>query len=307
MNNVYIYMSPASELYHHGIRGQKWGVRHGPPYPLEGGKAAKREKHYKPNKASILATYNKRHTDKVISTKDKLTTLSYNPDRTKNTDMFFAAYTTADKHQYNALFNKKIDQDLYDADGHKIGTGKYYKFRINNTVTKDIKVASEDSGADAFQELYKKDRDFANFVTDPERLEKRYTEQGRYVWKGYKEGLKALHKLQNDPDSEISQEDVQKIYRVFNYSMPSDGLGNAREAKDVSTQRAKFFKKLKENGYGAVLDVNDALYGGFKAQAPVIVFDMDSIVQESVKRVSGLDHGLSTLVYAGYKALQAIG
>lgn len=22
------------ELYHHGIKGQRWGVRHGPPYPL---------------------------------------------------------------------------------------------------------------------------------------------------------------------------------------------------------------------------------------------------------------------------------
>ena len=24
-----------SELFHHGIKGQKWGVRNGPPYPLE--------------------------------------------------------------------------------------------------------------------------------------------------------------------------------------------------------------------------------------------------------------------------------
>ena len=26
------------ELYHHGIKGQKWGVQNGPPYPLELGK-----------------------------------------------------------------------------------------------------------------------------------------------------------------------------------------------------------------------------------------------------------------------------
>ena len=28
------------ELYHHGIKGQKWGVRNGPPYPLKAGGGA---------------------------------------------------------------------------------------------------------------------------------------------------------------------------------------------------------------------------------------------------------------------------
>lgn len=25
----------SDDLYHHGIKGQKWGVRRGPPYPIE--------------------------------------------------------------------------------------------------------------------------------------------------------------------------------------------------------------------------------------------------------------------------------
>lgn len=29
------------ELYHHGIQGQKWGVRNGPPYPLDKGRKQK--------------------------------------------------------------------------------------------------------------------------------------------------------------------------------------------------------------------------------------------------------------------------
>lgn len=30
-----IYYKNSSELYHHGVTGQKWGRRHGPPYPLD--------------------------------------------------------------------------------------------------------------------------------------------------------------------------------------------------------------------------------------------------------------------------------
>ena len=33
-----------AELYHHGIEGQKWGIRNGPPYPLDSNGDAKRAK-----------------------------------------------------------------------------------------------------------------------------------------------------------------------------------------------------------------------------------------------------------------------
>lgn len=38
MDEEKIYCSMYSrnaELYHHGIKGQKWGVQNGPPYPLD--------------------------------------------------------------------------------------------------------------------------------------------------------------------------------------------------------------------------------------------------------------------------------
>lgn len=33
----------ATYLAHHGIRGQRWGTRNGPPYPLKGGSYTKTE------------------------------------------------------------------------------------------------------------------------------------------------------------------------------------------------------------------------------------------------------------------------
>lgn len=38
----YIFISNG-ELYHHGIKGMKWGVKNGPPYPLVTGAKSKKE------------------------------------------------------------------------------------------------------------------------------------------------------------------------------------------------------------------------------------------------------------------------
>lgn len=88
---------------------------------------------------------------------------------------------------------------------------------------------------------------------------------------------------------------------MFNYALPADGGGNARVGKDVATQRAKFFNELKKNGYGAVLDTNDAIYGGFKASSPVIVFDMEQVIPKDIKETTVRDKRISGLVTIGRK------
>lgn len=292
-------------LEHHGILGQKWGVKNGPPYPLGGGDYSKSEKKaiYK-KRRSGNSIYNKKHFDEVLD-KDKteLATLAYDRNRTKDTDMFFAATNFFDKQQYNALFNKPVPKTITDENGNKIGTGIMTKVSIRNKLTKDIKVASEDSGAKILMDLYEKDRDFYNFITDDKRMQS-YFVSSKYKFKGYREAKFVLDKMK-DENYIPTDKDLTTVYRMFNYIIPYDGGGSdTRGAKDVLTQRAKFFKEAKDAGYGALLDTNDAIYGGFKAKQPVIVFDMENVVLNEIKDTSMASIAASGAVLAARKALR---
>lgn len=294
-----------NELYHHGILGQRWGKRNGPPYPLSGGDYSPSEKKAisEERKKKKYSIYNKKHFDEVLSTdKTTLVTLNYNKDRTQNTDMFYAVHTKHDFNQYNAIFNKAIPREIYDDNGNSLGTGTFLKYRINNTIKTDMKVASEDTSAEVFMKLYKKDRDFYNFVTDPNRM-RDYFVKDKYRFSGYREARKVLEKMEKDSSYIPTGDDLQVVYRMFNYVIPYDGAGNARKGKDMLTQRAKFFKEMKVAGYGAVLDTNDAIYGGFKAESPIIVFDMENIVPKSAYLTSTQSKKFSSLAYTGHRYL----
>lgn len=288
-------------LKHHGIVGQKWGQRNGPPYPLGGGDYSPRERReiYRKRKHPN-SIYNKKHFDSVIKKGTTISTLSYDKDRTKKSDMFFATYKNLDKHQYNALFNRPIPQPIYDDDGNNIGTGMCLKYQIKNSANADIKVASEDSGVSAFVKLYTKDRDFYNYVTDASRMQSHFVDD-KYKFKGYRESRDSLNRIRTD--KKPSEDDLIKAYRMFNYTIPSDGGGDTKRGKDVATQRAKFFNELSKDGYSAVLDTNDAIYGGFKATAPVIVFNMASITLKGADRTKMTDKKVSKAVLIGRKAL----
>lgn len=295
-----------NEIYHHGILNQKWGVRNGPPYPLRGGDYTQSQLNaiYKQRKARN-SIYNKKHFDGVLdANKTTLSTLSYDKNRTKNTDMFYATHDTFDKHQYNALFNKKAPQEIFDENGKSLGTGMYMKYKIDNKLKGDLKVASEDSSAKIFSELYKNDRDFYNFVTDESRLQS-YFDKNKYKFEGYRESKATLEKMKNKNYTPTS-DDLQTVYRMFNYVIPNDGRGNARNGKDIYTQRTKFFNACKKEGFGAVLDTNDAIYGRYKAKSPVIVFDMEKIIPDEVKNTTVVSNRFSYAVMAGAKAFDKL-
>ena len=97
----------------------------------------------------------------------------------------------------------------------------------------DIKVASKDKARKAFGDLLNNDKDFRSSF-------------------GF-------------GDRNFTTREINKMYETFNRqivnrSMPQDSVN-------------KFYDKLKSAGYGAIQDVNDMDYSGYKAKNPLIVFD----------------------------------
>ena len=115
----------------------------------------------------------------------------------------------------------------------------------------DIKVASREKARKAFGDLMNNDKDFRSSL-------------------GF-------------GDRSFTTREINRIYEEFNRqlvdrSMPKDPVN-------------KFYDKLKSAGYGAIQDVNDMDYSGYKAKNPLIVFDNagGNISVKSVEEMTDMD------------------
>ena len=55
--------------------------------------------------------------------------------------------------------------------------------------------------------------------------------------------------------------------------------------QEIATQD-RFYSELKKKGYNALLDYNDKEYSSYHAKRPMIVFDTDSVVLQSVSQAN---------------------
>lgn len=262
-----------SYLSHHGRKGQEWGIRNGPPYPLKPGLFYE-DGHLKRNKKA-----KKGYKDFTVSRGTKLQTLSTNANRTKDTDYFYSTFKHADSWFYGSNFAKK---DVVEAG---------QMFKIVNKFSTDVKIAGEKACSDVFKKLYSSDADFYNFVKNPDRLEKDLHMPSTTRYKEYVDALKSLEKIRSEKS--VSSKDLESAYRLFNRALPADG-----DRGDMARQREKFFSELKKLGYSALLDSNDATYAAYSnfVKRPIIVFDMDSIIPDEIKQFSMNDRRINQLL-----------
>lgn len=276
-------------LTHHGIVGQKWGVRNGPPYPLKGGSVSSGPKENVRYRKTIRQNtdQNKKHFDKELPKGTVIQTLSHDKNRTRSANFYYASYKKLDNRQYEAFLNAPASD-----------TG-LLKFRISNKAKNNVKIASEDSSVKIFNKLYRNDRDFYNYITDKSRMQAHFDSDWSGIvkllsYKEYSEALAALEKSRKKQS--ISYSELEKIYRLYNYTLPNMD-------KDTSKQRDKFFTAVKNDGYGAILDTNDGLYNRVKATAPIIVVDPEAFMFSGAERTKLSDKTFGSIALVGRKAL----
>lgn len=294
------------ELYHHGIKGQKWGVRR---YQFADGSVtpAGAKRYYVKQSSSTV-----KRTTSLASMKVKELT---NTARTQITGKqyvdtylkkgttfsriqtskdfenfaFYATYKKADSDKYMGLFGKNLTsranaaakqaEKQANASGSEADAAKAKELRTTSdnmkvyqlkiSATNKLRVPSDENAGHITANLLK-DKEFKKNVeaSIADSKEKMRRGQQQLLFK------QAQNALNKDP-SRMTKSEKVAVYKALNLSLTN------HNDYEVAAQN-RFYSELKKKGYNALLDYNDKEYSSYHAKRPMIVFDTDSVKLQSV-------------------------
>lgn len=290
---------PQTELYHHGIKGQHWGKRNGPPYPLGSDvSTGKKLKNTSNNKSdgSINTKYLKRaaiaigvaagvslaayggyklynklgptYLDKTLKNK-KLYTLSV--DVINNNDRLYASFKNSD----NNLYMRKYANSLFEKKDYGNKSDNVYQI-VNKT--NKMKIASIKNTENLFKDTYNNDASFKKSVDDwfnSSELKSRISTEWRrnVLYQNAKKG------------------DLSSTYELFNK------LGYTNNGNEHADKVQSIFKKvLNKNGYTAIYDLND-IRGDYKANSPIIVTNPEGLIKQTTNKIYNTDIDIAKKKY----------
>lgn len=295
-----------NELYHHGIKGQKWGVRR---YQYADGSLTpagkQRYRNYDDTKMTdrVSRMMNTKVKEIVNGAKTQITGKQYVDGYLKSGTTFariqtskefekfafYATYKKSDQDKYLGLFGKnltsiaegeakraeKLSNDTGDVNDiarakelrTKSDNMKVYQLKLEST--KKLRVPSDENAAHITANLLKekefKDNVIASIQDSKEKMRR---PQQQILFN------QAQNALKKDP-GKMSKSEKIAVYKALNLSLVN------HNQQEIAAQD-RFYGELKKKGYNALLDYNDKEYSSYHAKRPMIVFDTDSVVLQSV-------------------------
>lgn len=153
-------------LAHHGIKGQKWGVRNGPPYPLLETQRSRKEKDL--NQSNVIHLKNGDTVIKKGSTVHRITLY----DESTKTGHSYITYLDGDSERYKGFFGARL----------KGGPIKVFKkvYQVDFKTKTDLKSPSKETRIKTFNDLYSKDKKFREAL-DNYAKKSRYSKRDSYI------------------------------------------------------------------------------------------------------------------------------
>lgn len=294
------------ELYHHGIKGQKWGVRRF--QNTDGSLTSAGRKRYadEPNsnkpdslmnlmdtKVSYLVNYTKTQVTgkQYVDTYLEQGTTFSRIQTSENFEKFafYATYKDQDSDKYMGLFGKNLtrraqgearraekdaqasgnEEDIENARQlrEKANNTKVYQLKIE--ATKKLKIPSDENASNVVRDLLNEKEFKDNLIASIEDSKEKMKRPQQQLL--FKEAQNALNKKPND----MTSSEKVAVYKAFNLSLVN------HNQQEVAAQN-RFYGELKKKGYNALLDYNDKEYSSYHAKRPMIVFDTDSVKLQAI-------------------------
>lgn len=296
----------SNSLQHHGIKGQKWGVRR---YQYSDGTLTPDgKKRYSINQNTnqmnrAVTLMSMKVNELTNNVKTQITGKQYvDTYLSKGTNFariqtskefenfaFYATYKKQDMDKYMGLFGKNLtdraknaakqaeklakssgsDADMAIANDALIKANNMKIYQLKIDAVGKLRVPSDKNASYITANLLK-EKNFKDNVTasieDSKKKMKRPTQQLLFK--------QAQNALNRDPDKMTNSEKIA-VYKALNLSLTN------HEPYEIAAQN-RFYSELKKKGYNALLDYNDKEYSSYHAKRPMIVFDVDSVRLQSV-------------------------
>lgn len=220
--------------------------------------------------AKVAYNHYQEVTDKVLKSGAAYERISTNSDKSVK-DTFYMMGTKKDRAKYLAMF----------------GVSENGPKNIKNIrVSEDIKVASRKNAKKVLGETLNDE------VTKKNLMNKLnvYSQEYRLTGNG-------------SPAEKVAA----KAYADLNAGKITDNVYDAANILLVDSDRRfsnKYYNALRKAGYGAIQDVNDRKYSGFKSKNPLIVFDSAKVTVDSVRKIDTSEIGASALELVGKSILK---